>query len=408
MKARLNGQLLLLLVVFGLFSLANALSGTFVNVFLWKVKSEFTLIGWFAFSQQIAIGLMFYTAGKWVKEGNKLNCLRLGIGLASLFYAAVLWLGKAAVYYIWPLGLTLGAALGAFWLAFNVIYFEVTDANNRDLFNGSVGLVGAGCGMIAPWASGFLISQLGGDRGYPLIFTISLGVFIGAGMISFWLERRPPEQHYDWLIPFVQWKKKNSPWRAALPALAAQGIRDGVFAFLVGLIVYIATTNELKLGSYTLITSAVSLISFYAVGRWIKEKYRISGMFVGAIAMGCAVVPLFVQLQYSSLLTFGIITSLFSPLFVVPMTSATFDLLGVDEQSVQHRVELTVTREFGLLVGRIVSILAFIVFVQWRNDHQAIVIFLAVVGFAPVITTWLMRPILQQKLKQKEKSASHD
>lgn len=164
MTARLDAQSLLLLIVFGLFSLANALSGAFVNVFLWKAASDYSLIGWFAFSQQISSGLTFYCAGKWVKEGNKMNCLRLGIGLAGAFYAVVLWLGKGAVDYIWLLGFILGAAFGAFWLAFNVVYFEVTDPDNRDLFNGWVGLIGSCCGMAAPWASGYLITKLGDER----------------------------------------------------------------------------------------------------------------------------------------------------------------------------------------------------------------------------------------------------
>lgn len=44
-------------------------------------------------------------------------------------------------------------------------------------------------------------------------------------------------------------------------ALMAQGLREGVFMFLVGLMVYIATTNERKLGDFTLWTSLVGLIA---------------------------------------------------------------------------------------------------------------------------------------------------
>lgn len=141
-------------------------------MFLWKMKSEFAFIGWFTFTQQAAMTIMFYVAGKWVKEGNKMNCLRLGIGLSAIFYAAVLWLDKAAVQYIFPLGLVLGTASGAFWLAYNVIYFEITNASNRDLFNGWTGFIGSCCAMLAPWVSGLLISGLGGDRGYTLILRL--------------------------------------------------------------------------------------------------------------------------------------------------------------------------------------------------------------------------------------------
>lgn len=395
MTARLDAQSLLLLIVFGLFSLANALSGAFVNVFLWKAASDYSLIGWFAFSQQISSGLVFYFAGKWVKEGNKMNCLRLGIGLAGAFYAAVLWLGKGAVDYIWLLGFLLGAAFGAFWLAYNVVYFEVTDPDNRDLYNGWAGLIGSCCGMAAPWASGYLISKLGDGIGYRIIFTVSFGVFIGAIIFSFWLRKRPPEGHYNWTLPFTEWKSTDSPWRLALPALAAQGVRDGVFAFLIGLVVYIATTNEMKLGNYTLITSAAALGSFYVIGKIMRPAFRAPGLFLGTIAMALAVIPLFFHVGYGSLLLFGVITSLFSPLFVIPMTSVTFDIMGVNEQSASQRVELTVLREFGLLIGRMVGVAAYLVVVQWKTTDVVVVAFLTVIGAFPIISAICVRTLVK-------------
>lgn len=80
------------------------------------------MIGWFNVSQQIALGIMVWVAGKWVKEHNKMNALRVGTALSGLFYLIMLYTGPQAVNYIWPLGMLLGAALGLFWLAFNVIF----------------------------------------------------------------------------------------------------------------------------------------------------------------------------------------------------------------------------------------------------------------------------------------------
>ncbi|MCZ4148892.1 MFS transporter, partial [Escherichia coli] len=97
------------------------------------------MLGWFTVSQQLALGATFWLAGKWVKEHDKMIALRLGTGLSGLFYMLVLWAGPKAVDWIWPLGILLGCSLGLFWLAFNVVYFEVTDRENRDLFNGWVG-----------------------------------------------------------------------------------------------------------------------------------------------------------------------------------------------------------------------------------------------------------------------------
>lgn len=112
MKISLGRQSILLLGVNGLFALAGALSGTFLNVFLWKSRPDYAMLGWFTISQRLAIGLTFWLAGKWVKEHNKMNALRLGTGLSGVFYMLVLWTGARAVDWIWPLGLFAGLCTG--------------------------------------------------------------------------------------------------------------------------------------------------------------------------------------------------------------------------------------------------------------------------------------------------------
>ena len=160
---------MLLLSVHGLFILSSALSGTFLNVYLWKSRQDYTMLGWFTIAQQVALGLTFWAAGKWVKEHNKMNALRLGIAVSGLFYLCVLWAGRDAVHYIWPLGLLFGVSLGLFWLAFNVVYFEVSSAENRDWFNGWIGLLGSITGIIGPWLAGWIITLMHGDQGYRFI-----------------------------------------------------------------------------------------------------------------------------------------------------------------------------------------------------------------------------------------------
>ncbi|WP_425339959.1 MFS transporter [Paenibacillus ihuae] len=185
MKRAPQSQAVLLLAVNGLYLLASALAGTFLNVYLWKSRQDYVMIGWFALSQQVAVGLSFWLAGKWVKEHNKMNALRLGIAVSGFFYLLVLWLGGRASSYIWPLGLTLGLSIGVFWLAYNIIYFEITEADNRDFFNGWIGLLGSLAGIIGPFLSGWMISRLQGERGYRIVFMLSLGIYTVAAVLSF-------------------------------------------------------------------------------------------------------------------------------------------------------------------------------------------------------------------------------
>ncbi len=399
---KLVPQAILLLIVHGLFAVAQALSGTFVNVYIWKVKNDFALIGWFALATQVAGALTFWLTGKWVKEHNKMMVLRLGVSVSALFYVLVLVLGKQSADLVLLLGAVQGVAAGFFWLAFNVVYFEVTSPEDRDLFNGWSGLLGSASGMLAPWISGLIITRIGDGNGngsgYRWIFTISLVVFVIGVIVSFFLKKRKLSGTYSWFYGFRILKVKGSLWRLTIPALTAQGIREGVFAFIFGILIFISTNNETKVGNFWLYSSAVALISFWAAGRWLKPRYRKHSMLLGVIMMVLAIVPLFWKVNYGTLLIYGVVAALFFPLYIIPMTSRVFDLIGRDEASAEHRVELIVIRELALNSGRIIGTIIFIVVISWKESVMVMNWLLLGIGSSPVIAWLFMRRLLTDSL----------
>lgn len=397
----LDRQSVLLLAVQGLFVTANALSGTFVNVYLWKMSRDFAVIGWFTLCSQAALGLTFWLAGKWVKEYNKMHSLRLGIFVSAIFYLLVLLSGTQAVRYAWGLGFVQGIASGLFWLAYNVVYFEITEPDNRDRFNGWAGLLGAGSGMLAPWLSGYLITRMSDTKGYTVIFSLSLAVYLVGVAASFFLRKRTMDGHYEWLHPIWKLRDKQSPWRRLSLGLLMQGIREGVFIFIIGLLVYISTGNEMKLGNYSLITSAVSFIAFYIAGRWLRPERRNLAMLIGAVLITVMILPFFWKLDYVSLLTFGIGVSLFFPLYIIPITSTAFDYIGRDQESAAHRVEYVVLREVSLNTGRMLGTALFITVISLSQERVHLLVFLLIVGSAPIFSWLFFRPVLKDYHKEK-------
>ncbi|WP_338542652.1 MFS transporter [Paenibacillus tundrae] len=395
MKISLGRQSILLLSVNGLFVLAGALSGTFLNVYLWKSRPDYAMLGWFTVSQQLAIGLTFWIAGKWVKEHNKMSALRLGTALSGLFYMTVLWVGSSAVDWIWPLGILLGCALGLFWIAFNVVYFEITDRDNRDLFNGWVGLLGSMTGIIGPWFSGLVISRMTDNTGYRLIFTVSLVIYVIAVVFSFFLKKRKVSGTYRWSEPWLQLSKPHSPWRPLALGLFAQGVREGVFAFLIALLVYVATAQEYKLGQFSLITSAVALVSYWAAGKWYKPQYRAKGMLIGAILLFIVLMPVLWKVTYGTLLIMGIGSAFAMPLYILPMISAGFDMMGTSGENVEKRVELVVLRELSLMIGRLFGLGVFILTVMNEPSLRTLTWLIIILGAFPLIGWVFMRKMLR-------------
>jgi YQGE family putative transporter len=392
---KLGAQTKLLLTVHTLFISANALSGTFVNVYLWKFKQDYVTIGTFVLASQLMMAVTTMVAGKWAKESNKMNVLRLGVVIAAAFYGVVLLLGQQAANWVMVLGALQGCSFALFWLAFNVIYFEVTNRDTRDRYNGWSGVLGSAAGMFAPWVSGFLLSQMGSVTGYRFIFSLSLGVFVVGAVMSLFLQRRPTQPNYDWLYGFRQVTVRNHPWRRASLALVGQGLREGVFGFMIGLLIYIVTQSELQLGNYALITSAISGLAYYLSGKMMKPARRAQLMLIGVIAIVIVILPLFWAINAVTLYLFGIVVALFFPLYFIPVTSVVFDLIGANEESATHRVEYVALRETALNVGRILGTIAFIITVSFTMKSSVIVTLLLVLGSAPLLTWLMMRKFLE-------------
>lgn len=166
------------------------------------------------------------------------------------------------------------------------------------------------------------------------------------------VEKRKTGGPYSWLAP-VHYMKKGSPWRQAAPASAAHGLREGVFSFLINLLIFISTSAEWRIGQFSLVTSLVSLVSFWAVGKWLKIRARYHGMLVGALLITVVIIPLLWKVNYTTLMVMGVGTSLFLPLYLIPVISSVFDLIGNSPESVEGRVELIVLRELSMTVGRL-------------------------------------------------------
>lgn len=74
--------------------------------------------------------------------------------------------------------------------------------------------------------------------------------------------------------------------------MIAHGIREGLFAFLISLLIYVATGDELSLGGYLTASSVVALIAYFIVGRFIRINWRDESILIGAAMLGIVVLPL--------------------------------------------------------------------------------------------------------------------
>ncbi|MEH7332936.1 MFS transporter [Neobacillus drentensis] len=375
----LTKDLSLLLIIGGLYSLSVALSNTFVNIYLWKQTGKYSDIALYNLSIVVLQPLTFILAGRWAKKIDRVIVLRIGVIFLSLFYLMVLITGTKAATFLLLLGSLLGVGYGFYWLAYNVLTFEITEPETRDFFNGFLGILSSIGGMIGPIASGIIITRFEKFTGYTIVFGLSLGLFALAVLMSFSLKPRPAKGRYCFKR-ILEERKLNDNWRLITNAHFFQGLREGTFLFVISVFVYLSTGSEMALGTFGLLNSGISFIAYFLASRMIKKSYRKKAILIGGIILYAAVILIVWDLSYAKLLVYAGMIAIAYPLLLVPYMSTTYDVIGIGWKAAEMRIEYIVVREIFLNLGRIVSILAFLAAVTWFNAERSIPILLLLLG----------------------------
>ncbi len=378
-NVQLTKDLILLLSIGGLYSLSVALSNTFVNIYLWKQTGELNDIGLYNLAVTVAQPFTFILAGRWAKKIDRVMVFRIGVILLALFYLSVLAFGTLASKYLLLLGALLGMGYGFYWLAFNVLTFEITEPETRDFFNGFLGILSSVGGMIGPIAAGFIISRMEKFTGYSIVFGISLTLFAAAVFLSFFLKRRPAHGKY-WFGRILSERKQNKNWRMVTNAHFFQGLREGIFAFMISVLVFLSTGTEMALGTYGLINSGVAFVAYFAVSRLIKKEQRLKSILIGGLILYASIFLIAFDVTYTRLLIYAATIAIAYPLLLVPYLSITYDVIGSGWKAAEMRVEYIVVREIYLNVGRVFSILLFLIMINIMDVKQGLPILFLILG----------------------------
>lgn len=378
-KMDINRDLLFLLIIGGLYSLGIFLSNTFVNIYLWKQSGDYITIAVYNLAVCIFQPITFILAGKLAKKIDRIIVLRLGVIFLSLFFLSVLIIGEHASKYNFMLGSLLGIGYGFYWLAFNVLTFEITEPETRDFFNGFLGVLQSFGGMIGPLIAGTVIAKMTANAGYTTIFTISFILFICAVSCSFFLKRRQAEGNFHF-VRILQERHRNKNWKRILHAHVFQGLREGIFLFVISIWVFLTTKSEFSLGMFNLYLSGLSFIFYFIATKFIKPPTRKKAILIGSIILYLAVFVILFKASYFLLIIYAILIGFAYPIINVPYMSMTYDVIGKGWKAKDMRVEYIVVLELFVNIGRIISIIIFLIAVSMFTAEKVIPILLVIFG----------------------------
>lgn len=362
--AKLIPQAKWLLAMHTVFLIGLSLSNIFFNVFLWKFYGNINLAAAFNFIYFLTVPFAFFLGSSSIMQ-KRLGCLgslQVSLFIHAIFYFLVLVLGQRVADWYILLGIVMGIGQGFYYLGYNVLTYDWTNNENRNSFSGLNGALSSLAFMIAPLAGGVLISTLGTIPGYRLVFALALVSFLIAGVIS--LRFKSDDTRCTALFSKAL-KVMDRNWIRVCGGMVLRGVREGVMSFALILLVYEITRNEANLGFYNLVTSFVTMVSYYAVGKYVSQDKRFSSMLWGALVLTVITCVLLSQDMYG-LWLFGIANSIFYPFIYVPLTTITYNTIRDNSQMEPYRLEFLTIREVPLSLGRLIGIALLLLFV-WKN-----------------------------------------
>lgn len=391
-KLLMNKQLFILLLIGGFYSLGIFLSSTFVNVYLWKQSGEYFTIALYNLGIFTLQPITFIFAGRLAKKVDRIILLRIGVTLLSIFFLSVLFIGENAAKFNVILGALLGIGYGFYWLSFNVLTFEITEPDTRDFFNGFLGILQSLGGMIGPLIAGIIISKMTANTGYTVIFTLSFTLFICAIITSFFLNRRKASGNF-YIKKVIKERLVNHNWGRVLYAHFFQGIREGIFFFVITIWVFIATKSEFALGIFNLVLSGSSLLFYSLVTRFLKINMRTKAILIGALLFYGSLFIILYKQTVLLIIIYAVVIGIAGPIINIPYISMTYDVIGQSRDAKQLRIEYIVVRELYLNLGRICSIVVFLLAINIYSVDLAVPSLLIIFGIGYLFIYYYMKDV---------------
>lgn len=373
-----------LVVMATLFMSGTALSGTFINVYIWKIDRTYEAITWFNLFTYGCLPLAFTASGylaTWIGEAW---VMRSGVIVLVIFFSLLLWLGPKSIHYVQWLGMFFGIGQGMYWFSFHVLSFDFTNPDSRGKFNGLTGLFASLASMTGPYIAGYLIVHVRQISGYHAVFALSFFLFALLFFATFRLPlmERPQIPKISRALQFA----KDPDWRRLVAGSVVFGIREGLFSFLIALLVFDAAKSEEGLGLYGLWTGLISLVAFFLatfIGK--HKKWPKWSMGIAAVLLGCTPFVFIQSVSTTTLLIFGLITGFVLPFFIVPLGTMIMNEIDESFESAKYRAEHLSVREMALGLGRISGISFFLWIVVRHHNLHYIPRVLMVLGFAQVV-----------------------
>lgn len=365
-----------------------ALSSTFINIFLFRARDDWDSVGFYNLAMYLAIMPAFWIGGHLSKKWGDWLPYQLGFGFNASVFLAVLLMQENAPDHPVFLGLLSGLGIGFYYLGQHSLTVDLTSPKNRDYFLSLSLFMSSILRILAPFLAGWIIRSYnasgsvdhstGSSLGYYLVFAMTLVIYLALIVRSLGMSLRPKGGKFE--LWKVLWYKQNRDWNGQMTSQFILGLRNGVFWFVIGILVYRISRNEGIVGSYNMMANFLAVLTAYGLSLWAARRNRFLGLWISALLTWSSCLLLAWRIDYSTLLVYMVLNAVGVTWFQVAFGAISFEALRGAKNSVQKKLEYLAARELTLGAGRILSLSAFLIGYHYYGE-LALRISLPVFGF---------------------------
>lgn len=373
-----------LIAIVTLLFFGNGFSGTFVNTFLYSAGGNLKsviLYNIYNYCGVVVASMLIAVVGR---RFTMKNCLILGMGFYVVVYVLLLYLREAAAGYVWLVGTLMALGSSFFYIPHHSLVYQRTDDRVRDLYFSRQGIFTTIGSLVAPFISGYAITAIGGTTGYLAMFSLSLLMFIVAGVIALRLERgRPVLSVRSFLFLTFRQAIKRTNYRDVLIASVLRGVREGTMWVLVGTLLF-SMSDNFAVGIYNFVTSGLLIVSFYISQKQLRPDNRRSWLLLSTSLLAFSTLLFAIELSPLTIFTYGIITSLGMAFFNTPTASIYYHVASSLPASNRRSLEAMALQEMMLNIGRGISMVSLF----FLPDSLLVLIVVMVVAGFLQFATW--------------------
>lgn len=388
-EMKLGREAVTALIIHGSFQFGASMSGLFLNLYLWRLTQDLTVNGIF---NMIAFAMtpVAFAAGGWIsKRWDRMVVYRIGLLTTALFYLAVVIAQEEVAANYALFAICKGISDGMYWVAYLVLMYDVSTAQNRIRFLAVNMIVFNAAGLAGPALAGTIIRANEGLSGYIVTFLTAFAMFAFAAVISVRIKPLPSRHKTYYLRYMGLVARKNLLWLRGLFCFFVLGLLQGVMLFLPNILLYRTVGREDWVGYLGVFFAGITVATGYVISRKASREHVRRYLLFATTGTVLGAGLLLIEVRFWSVLLFMMLFSMCNPLAVNTLSSYYYRLMDTLPLKGQLRIESVVVRELFVNSGRVAAIAFLLLSSGGGVDSSLLPIVIVVLALLQYALGWL-------------------